>query len=133
MDEIEQPRNSILDDLGQEVTGIAAPVSLCMLLTVLLVRILNPKGANQQLIAIATAYYHEKVDAPFPCISTKILGTLLMQLPALAAHVKQAFVLLFHLYDSTATVVCVCRELMMTALSSSDLSLTLSSLSLWLH
>lgn len=67
MDEIEQPRKSILDDLGQEVTGIAAPVSLCMLLTVLLVRILNPKGADQQLIAIATAFYHEKVGKSLSC------------------------------------------------------------------
>ena len=54
---------SILDDLGQEVTGIVAPVSLCMLLTVLLVRLLNPEGtASSNAIAIAQTFYKEKVS-----------------------------------------------------------------------
>jgi hypothetical protein len=63
MDETLETRKSVLDDLGQEVAGIAAPVSVCMFLTVLLVRILNPKGDNQQDITVATIYYHEKASA----------------------------------------------------------------------
>lgn len=63
MDETDVSKKSILDDLGQEAAGIAAPVSLCMLLTVLLVRILNPKEGNQQFVGLATAFYHEKARA----------------------------------------------------------------------
>lgn len=55
-------RNSILDDLGQEVTGIVSPVTICMTLTVLLVRLLNPDGATSpSAIAIAQTYYKEQV------------------------------------------------------------------------
>lgn len=54
--------NSILDDLGQEVTGIVAPVSICMFLTVLLVRLLNPEGvSNPSAVAIAQTFYKEQV------------------------------------------------------------------------
>ena len=54
--------SSILDDLGQEVTGIVAPVSICMFLTVLLVRILNPDGvSNPSAVAIAQTFYKEQV------------------------------------------------------------------------
>ena len=53
---------SILDDLGQEVTGIVAPVSICMFLTVLLVRLLNPDGiSNPSAVAIAQTFYKEQV------------------------------------------------------------------------
>lgn len=53
---------SILDDLGEEVTGIAFPVSLCMALTVLLVKLLNPKGeSNREVVLVATAVYDEQV------------------------------------------------------------------------
>lgn len=53
--------SSILDDLGQEVTGIVAPVSICMFLTVLLVRLLNPDGiSNPSAVAIAQTYYREQ-------------------------------------------------------------------------
>ena len=52
---------SVLDDLGEEVTGIVAPVSLCMALTVALVRILNPSGSsNSNSVFIASAYYNEQ-------------------------------------------------------------------------
>ena len=54
---------SILDDLGAEVTGIVSPVSICMALTVLLVRVLNPEGtADPTAVAIANVYYHEQVS-----------------------------------------------------------------------
>ena len=39
----QQQRRSVLADLGEEVTGIVAPVTLCMALTVALVRTLNPE------------------------------------------------------------------------------------------
>ena len=53
---------SILDDLGEEVTGIAAPVSICMVLTVALVRILNPTGSGDSgAVYLASVYYTEEV------------------------------------------------------------------------
>ena len=53
---------SILDDLGAEVTGIVSPVSICMALTVVLVRTLNPEGeSDPSAVAIANLYYKEKV------------------------------------------------------------------------
>lgn len=52
---------SVLDALGEEVTGIVAPVSLCMALTVALVRILNPDGASDSnAVFLASAYYTEQ-------------------------------------------------------------------------
>ena len=53
---------SVLDRLGEEVTGIVSPVSLCMALTVALVRLLNPTGDNAgSSVYIASAYYQEQV------------------------------------------------------------------------
>lgn len=53
---------SILDDLGEEVTGIVSPVSLCMALTVALVRLLNPNGdSSGNTSYVASAYYKEQV------------------------------------------------------------------------
>lgn len=55
---------SVLDRLGEEVTGIVSPVSLCMALTVGLVRLLNPTGdAAGSSVYIASAYYKEQVRA----------------------------------------------------------------------
>ena len=55
---------SVLDRLGEEVTGIVSPVSLCMALTVGLVRLLNPAGdAAGNSVYIASAYYQEQVHA----------------------------------------------------------------------
>jgi presenilin 1 len=52
----------VLDDLGQEITGIMAPVSICMAITVLLVKALNPEGtADTTTVAIATLAYQEQV------------------------------------------------------------------------
>lgn len=51
----------MLDDLGAEVTGIAAPVSICMALTVALVKVLNPQGkSNSGAVFLASAYYQEQ-------------------------------------------------------------------------
>lgn len=53
---------SVLDSLGEEVTGIIFPVSLCMALTVILVKILNSEGeSNPETVIIAVAYYQEEV------------------------------------------------------------------------
>ena len=53
---------SVLDRLGEEVTGIVSPVSLCMALTVALVRLLNPTGDSAGTsVYIASAYYKEQV------------------------------------------------------------------------
>lgn len=53
---------SVLDRLGEEVTGIVSPVSLCMALTVGLVRLLNPSGDTAGgSVYIASAYYKEQV------------------------------------------------------------------------
>lgn len=55
---------SVLDDLGEEITGIAAPVSICMALTVLLVRVLNPEGqTSSSTVVIASIAYAEQVHA----------------------------------------------------------------------
>ena len=57
---------SVLDRLGEEVTGIVSPVSLCMALTVALVRLLNPTGDNAgSSVYIASAYYKEQVRGPY--------------------------------------------------------------------
>jgi presenilin 1 len=53
---------SVLDDLGEEITGIMAPVSLCMAVTVLLVRLLNPDGqSSSSTVYIASLAYAEQV------------------------------------------------------------------------
>lgn len=53
---------SVLDDLGEEITGIIAPVSICMALVVVLVKALNPDGiTDSSTVAIATLAYHEQV------------------------------------------------------------------------
>lgn len=66
---------SVLDDLGEEVTGILAPVSLCMAMTVALVKVLNPSGdSDSQNVAVATAYYEEEDD---DSTSTKLSGSIL--------------------------------------------------------
>lgn len=55
--------NSILDDLGEEITRIIAPVTICMLATVTLVRILNPESSSiEGVVYIAEIYYREDVS-----------------------------------------------------------------------
>lgn len=57
----------LTDTLGEQVTGIVAPVSICMALTVALVRVLNPTGdSGSSAVAIATVYYDEQVTPPPP-------------------------------------------------------------------
>ncbi|CAL5221531.1 g3739 [Coccomyxa viridis] len=66
---------SILESLGQEVVEIVSPVSICMALTVLLVRLLNPEGnSDTAAIFIASAYYSEKAD---DSTGTKLAGSVI--------------------------------------------------------
>ena len=59
---------SVLEDLGEELTGIVSPVSLCMALTVALVRVLNPDGlSGGNGVAIASTYYKEQASCPAAC------------------------------------------------------------------
>lgn len=57
-------QRSVLDDLGEEITGISAPVSICMALVVLLVKLLNPEGTSDSTtVFIASMAYSEQVRA----------------------------------------------------------------------
>lgn len=50
-------------ECAPSAAGIVAPVSICMALTVFLVRVLNPNGhSDTSAIYIASAYYAEKVS-----------------------------------------------------------------------
>ena len=52
----------MLDSLAAKITGIVSPVTICMALTVWLVRTLDPGGASSSsAVAIANIYYHEEV------------------------------------------------------------------------
>ncbi|KAK9841060.1 hypothetical protein WJX81_008443 [Elliptochloris bilobata] len=91
---------SILDNLGEEVTGIVTPVTLCMATTVLLVRILNPDGAsNSNTMRLATAYYNEKES---DSATTKFEGALINALIVVAAVTGMTF-MLFLLYKYRCT------------------------------
>ena len=58
-----EPERSVLDDLGEEITGVAWPVSICMAVTVFLVRVLNPTGASSSsTVFIASAAYNENAN-----------------------------------------------------------------------
>lgn len=83
---------SILDDLGEEVTGIVAPVSLCMALTVALVRILNPSGeSDADTVIFAAAYYREEEG---DSAGKKLSGSMLNALIFVAFITAMTFVLL---------------------------------------
>lgn len=63
-----------MDNLGEGVTGVCFPVSVCMLLTVFLVKTLNPVGrSNAGAVYIASIYYHEDAS---DSIWTKFEGSL---------------------------------------------------------
>lgn len=67
---------SVLDDLGEEITGIVAPVSICMALVVVLVKALNPEGsADSSTVAIATIAYHEQASTLMPATFNSVIGS----------------------------------------------------------
>lgn len=56
------PEHEVLSVLGEEVTGVLGPVTLCIAVTVALVSALNPEGnSNNAALGIATAFYSESV------------------------------------------------------------------------
>lgn len=64
-----------MDNLGEGVTGVCFPVSVCMLLTVFLVKTLNPVGrSNADAVYIASIYYHEEAS---DSIWTKFEGSMI--------------------------------------------------------
>ncbi|KAL4445803.1 hypothetical protein ABPG77_009002 [Micractinium sp. CCAP 211/92] len=82
---------SVLDDLGEEVTGIVAPVSLCMALTVALVRILNPDGASDSnAVFLASAYYTEQAG---DTTGQKLSGALINSLIFVGVVAVMTFIL----------------------------------------
>lgn len=82
---------SVLDELGQEITGVAAPVSLCMALTVLLVRLLNPEGsADGRAVYIASIAYSEQAS---DSAGEKLSGALLNAIIFIAVIGAMTFVL----------------------------------------
>lgn len=86
---------SVLEDLGEELTGIVSPVSLCMALTVALVRVLNPDGlSGGSGVAIASTYYKEQAD---DSAGTKLTGSVINALifVAIVAAMTCVLVLLF--------------------------------------
>ncbi|GIL83410.1 hypothetical protein Vretifemale_12242 [Volvox reticuliferus] len=86
---------SLLDDLGEEVTGIVTPVSLCMAVTVLLVRLLNPEGSSSpSSVVIASIAYHENASDS----SGKKLGGALLNAIIFVAVIAGMTVLLLLLF-----------------------------------
>jgi hypothetical protein len=68
------PAGSVLDDLGAEITGIAFPVSVCMALTVALIRLVDSQGDGERpQVLIAEAVYNERVIISFLGIATCLL------------------------------------------------------------
>eukprot|EP00889_Picochlorum_renovo_P008917 jgi/Picre1/35947/NNA_003404.t1 len=64
-----------MENLGEGVTGVCFPVSVCMLLTVFLVKTLNPVGrSNADAVYIASIYYHEDAS---DSIWTKFEGSMI--------------------------------------------------------
>ncbi|EFJ44036.1 hypothetical protein VOLCADRAFT_82983 [Volvox carteri f. nagariensis] len=88
-------RPSLLDNLGEEVTGIVAPVSLCMAVTVLLVRLLNPEGSSSSSsVLIANIAYQEQATDS----SGKKLGGALLNAIIFVAVIGGMTILLFLLF-----------------------------------
>lgn len=92
MDEsIDHQDHHIVDDLGAEVTGIAFPVSICMVLTIALVRILNSDGNRSgSEVIIAEAIYSEQDG---DTNSQKLSGSLLNAIVFIAIVTVMTFVI----------------------------------------
>ncbi|KAH7429557.1 hypothetical protein KP509_09G055800 [Ceratopteris richardii] len=66
--------DSILDFLGSEIVGIISPVSICMVLVVLLVKVLEIEVSDTVLTSVASLIYSEdSTDSDW----TKFLGALI--------------------------------------------------------
>jgi len=98
---------SILDDLGEDLTGVATPVAVCMALTVALCRALNPDGAsNPDVVRLATLAYDERAG---DSAAAKLGGGLLNALAFVAIMAAMTFGLfvLFKLKVGFGRVACV--------------------------
>ena len=60
----------MLDDLGAEVTGIAYPVSICMAITIFLVRLLQTENDNETRSVVIAEVIRETVRLPLSWIQT---------------------------------------------------------------
>ena len=84
-------RPSVLDRVGEEIQSVVVPVSICMAMTVALVRYLMPHGAaGASGVAIATVYYHEKAS---DSAGTKFEGSLINSLIFIGIIGSMTFVL----------------------------------------
>ena len=100
--------HSVLDDLGAEVTGIAAPVSICMALTVALVKTINPNGSsNSGAVFLASAYYQEQAgDSAGQKLSGSIINAIIFV--SIIAGMTFILVLLFKYRVSLPVLVMTC-------------------------
>ncbi|KAK4257254.1 hypothetical protein QN277_006867 [Acacia crassicarpa] len=86
---------SVLDNMGEEIVRILAPVSLCMVLVVILVSILNGSSATSSVSSIATMAYSEtSTDSSWD----KFIGALLNSLAFVVAITVVTFVLVLLFY-----------------------------------
>eukprot|EP00854_Cymbomonas_tetramitiformis_P001244 gene1244-1822_t len=83
---------SVLDNLGEEMTAILSPVSLCMAFCVFLVRLLTPDGVDSDEAApsIGTVYYQEQEE---DSSSAKFGGALINALIFVAFITVMTFVI----------------------------------------
>ncbi|XP_028753790.1 presenilin-like protein At2g29900 [Neltuma alba] len=86
---------SVLDTMGEEIVRILAPVSLCMVLVVILVSILNDSSATSSISSIATMAYSETgTDSSWD----KFVGAVLNSLAFVVAITVVTFVLVLLFY-----------------------------------
>ncbi|KAI9117267.1 hypothetical protein K1719_011433 [Acacia pycnantha] len=86
---------SVLDNMGEEIVRILAPVTLCMVLVVILVSILNGSSATSSVSSIATIAYSEtSTDSSWD----KFIGALLNSLAFVVAITVVTFVLVLLFY-----------------------------------
>ncbi|XP_049367572.1 presenilin-like protein At2g29900 [Solanum verrucosum] len=96
MDENSKPR-SVLDSLGEEIVRIVTPVSICMLLVVILVSVLNndSDSSGPSFTSIATVAYNESSsDSNWDKLKGAILNALVFAVVVTA--VTFLLVLLFY-------------------------------------
>lgn len=87
---------SVIDGLGDEITSIVTPVSICMFIVVCLVHGLTPHGSDSGASPfIATSFYHEKST---DSTEAKLSGALLNALIFILAVAAVTFVLVALFY-----------------------------------
>ncbi|XP_047330456.1 presenilin-like protein At2g29900 [Impatiens glandulifera] len=94
MDQRQKPI-SIIDSIGEEIVRIITPVSICMLLVVLLVSILNNGSSSTSINTIATIAYTENIS---DSIWDKFQGAVLNSLVFIAVVTIVTFALVFLFY-----------------------------------